>query len=146
MDILPKLKLLYTNYLEESKTLYGNNNKFASLFKWLFGMPHNPGDKELNPKFYDSAAACLKEFQSEPYTPEEALSVVTYVLRTSVENADTPVAGLTLTAVQGLLTPLVPSLPPQKAAELADWYKKQYPYRKRFPAQENLLKALNARK
>jgi len=143
MDIMPKLETLYTAYLNEVKTLK-DFNKSTLLFKWLMGTQCNPGDEELNPKFYNAVAACLEEFKSEPYSPEDALAVMTYVLHTAARNADNSNASLTLIGVQGLLTPLILSLPPEKAAKLADWYKKQYPYQNRFPVQENLLKALKA--
>ena len=144
MNILPELQMLYTNYLDKAKALHADDNKYASLLKWLFGMSHNPGDKELNPGFYDAVSSCLKKFQSEPYTPEEVSDIVSYMLQASVANADNPIAGLTLVAVHGLL-PLAPMLPAEKAAELVDRYQKQYPYRSRFPVQEELLKALKAR-
>jgi hypothetical protein len=142
MDITTKLESLYTPYLDEADTLKRGGNKSASLFKRIFGIKHNPGDKDLNPNFYYAVTACLEEFQSEPYTPEDALAVVEYVLHAAASNTDNPIASFALIQVQGLLTPLVSSLPPEKAANLADWYKKQYPYRNRFPVQENLLKAL----
>lgn len=145
MDVMPKLELLFTNYLEEATALKSDKSRVASVLGWLFGSHCGPGDKDLNPQFYDAVAACLKEFQSEPFTPEDALAAVTYVLRVSAGNAENPVAKWTMIGVQGLLTPLVPSLPPEKAAFLADWYKKQYPRQKRFPVQDDLLKALKAR-
>lgn len=145
MDIVPRLESLFTNYLEQADTLKSDKNRFASVLGWLFGSHCGPGDKDLNPEFYDAVSACLKEFQSEPFAPEDAVAVVTFVLRISADNAENPVAKWTMVGVQGLLTPLVPSLPPENAVELADWYKKQYPRHKRFPVQEDLLKALKAR-
>lgn len=145
MDILPNLKNLYSTYFEEAEKLAQNNNPYASMIKWAFGMPHQPGDKTLNPEFYESVAVCLKEFQSQPSTPQETSDVITYVFNASAEHADDPVVGMTLLSIQGLLMPLVPSLLPEQAKKLAGWYSRQYPYRNRFPVQESLLRTLQAK-
>ena len=48
-------------------------------------------------------------------------------------------------AVQGHARTLVPLLEPETARELAAWYNKTYPRRRRLPVQNQLLKELERR-
>ena len=133
---MTRLLEIYQNYLEKAVKV----RKKASLFAGIFGMGDDPRKHPCHEAFYEAVEEWAEAF--DPTDPVETLKAVQYIFQAPLAHEDNQDVYWFLFAAHTLTMPLIPALDSQDRQALAEWYKKAYPKRVRFPAQEQVLKCL----
>jgi len=135
MADLNAVKAVYQQYFEE---LAQAREKLTG-FQFFFG--GGVGNDPCQERFAQALEGVMGELAASA-DGETARAVLEYVYRAPQEHRDDKSAYWMLMAVHGLTVPAVKALTPADAADLAAWYDKAYPKRKRFPTQNETVEAL----
>ncbi len=111
----------------------------------LLGLGGGVKDDPCHDIFAEDLRVLLAGFAAAEPDSAAVSRVLRFMFREPLENPEPLCVYWMLLAVQGLAQDLVELLTPEDAAALAAEYKRDYPRRKRFPAQEQLLKKLKRR-
>ncbi len=107
----------------------------------VFGLGHHPGSDPC----HDTMDSAVEELCREAAQTEDAaaLAALTEAIFRAERAWDGPeYARLMLAAIQRHTLVLIPLLEPGERARLAEWYRKEYPRRKRLPVQDRVMAAL----
>ena len=114
--------------------------------KWLdgiFGLGSHPGDAPCHEALDKQVEALCLEVGPSLQEAELKEFLLT-VWQAAARWQGPEYARLMLVAIQRHTEGLIPALAPGDRAELAEWYRKTWPRRRRLPIQEKILKALQA--
>ena len=133
-----ELLKLYTNYLADANRAEMNRKPGDGLF----GLGKTPADDPCHDRFGEQLDAWLKTFVRT--SPDSAVirDVLHYIYHAPKEHPEPKSSYWMLVAVHGLTRDLIPLLNPADASALAEDYTALYPRRERFPAQKQVLSAL----
>ena len=111
----------------------------------ILGFGRKPGDDPCHERF-DEETAKLAESWAQPSSDrEEAAELARRILRCDQELTLPVYAQVMLIAIQRHVLLLIPRLTEPEAREIRLWFEKQYPYFRRVPVQQEILKALKAK-
>ena len=110
----------------------------------LLGFGRDPKRDPCHMEFYEAVGEAVGRMVQEGLNPAEAEDTVRFWSPCSGGAVFRPDPAMR-EAVQGHARTLVPLLEPETARELAAWYNKTYPRRRRLPVQNQLLKELERR-
>ena len=111
----------------------------------LLGFGRDPKRDPCHMEFYEAVGEAVGRMVQEGLTPAEAEETVRFLVTLAQEDRYFDLTQPMREAVQGHARTLVPLLEPETARELAAWYNKTYPRRRRLPVQNQLLKELERR-
>ena len=111
----------------------------------LLGFGRDPKRDPCHMEFYEAVGEAVGRMVQEGLTPAEAEETVRFLVTLAQEERYFDLTQPMREAVQGHARVLVPFLEPEAARQLAVWYDKAYPRRRRLPVQSQLLKELERR-
>ena len=123
---------------EEAVTEVQKNRK---MFDGVLGMGAHPGNAPCHDALDKKIAALCEAVAGDPGAGQ-AKELLDAVYGASLKWEGPEYARLMLIAVQRHTLPVIPRLSPEERAELAAWYERSFPRRKRLPVQDEVLKAL----
>lgn len=140
-DFLAALRARYEAYLDEVAEL----ERKRKPGEGIFGMGGGPKNDPCHSRFAEELRGELASFAASEPEATAAEEALRYVLG-QPESENVPQSAYwMLQAVHGLGLELIDRLEPGDAAALAASYEKNYPRRKRFPVQDQVLRELKRR-
>ena len=139
--ILTALRSRYLAYREKVEEVERSSKPAAGLLGLKGGVKDDP----CHDAFAEDLRVLLADFAAAEPDSAAVSRVLRFMFRYPLENPKPSCAYWMLLAVQTLAQDLIELLTPEDAAALAAEYKRDYPRRMRFPAQEQLLKKLKRR-
>lgn len=139
METLATVRARYESYLHTVAELRGEKGPYRDLLGFGGGV-----------KSDRCHAAFIEELTAALSAPEQAEAgelpaIVSYVLHAPETYERDGLLCWTFIAAQQAVLPLIGSLEPAQAAELAGWYGRAFPRVKRAPVQDKLLAQLKKR-
>ena len=136
METLATVRARYERYLQTVAELRGEKGPYRDLLGFGGGV-----------KTDHCHAAFLEELTSALSAPKQAEAgelpaIVSYILHAPEAYERDGLLCWTFIAAQQAVLPLIGSLEPAQAAELADWYGRAFPRVKRAPVQDRILARL----
>ena len=141
MDVIAMLEPIFRQYLDEIDQVM-RTKKFGD---GLFGMPGGPKDDPCHDHFDKSVSDAVKQLVEDGVSGGEAAAAVEYLLHSQSLDQGVECAYWMLLAVHRHSLPLIPLMAEERAKPLLDWYTAVYPRAKRFPVQNDVIKALKRR-
>ena len=111
----------------------------------LLGFGRDPKKEPCHMAFYEEVGEAVSRMAQDGLTPGEAQEAVRFLVTLAQAEEYFDLTQPMREAVQGHARALVPFLEPEAARELAAWYDKTYPRRRRLPVQNQLLRDLERR-
>ena len=110
------------------------------------GLGRDPRREPCHLRFYESAGALVDQAVREGLAPEAAAETARFLLTLSQAEEYHELTAPMREAAQGHVLALTELLPPETAAELAEWYRGKYRRSQRLPVQKKVLAALERRR
>ena len=111
----------------------------------FMGLGRDPRREPCHLRFYESAGALVDQAVREGLAPEEAAEAARFLLTLIQAEEYHELTAPMREAAQGHVLALTELLPPESAAELAEWYRGKYRRSQRLPVQKKVLNALERR-
>lgn len=139
MSAYDDLRALYEAYIAKAEQLERDRKPGDGLF----GFGKKTADDPCHEQFAADLEALLHAILAQAPSSDEVSRILAYIYRAPSEHPEPKTVYWMLRAVHGLTVELAGRLAPQDAKALRDTYAKEYPRRERFPAQKNVLAALD---
>ena len=108
----------------------------------IFGAANGPQHHPCHARFDQLVGELTAQLSASSLSAEAAADIVGFLLHDESLDRGVDCARWMLLAVQRHCLPLIPRLSPDDAHSLCTWYEERYPRSMRFPAQEDIIKAL----
>jgi len=135
--MLEQIRSRYETYIQK----IANVREKTPIFAGFLGFGNDPRDNPCNEEFYEDVDAMIDEYIKTAPDAHAAEEIVRWMLA-APQGYEQHLCYWYLFAAQGICRKLVPFLTPADSAAIAQWYNGLFPKKKRFPAQEELYKAL----